>query len=279
MQDRCRIPQNLCCLAVGLFTLAASYSRANAAEVDWTFDGGFAPTSIAVNTGDEVDFVNLDPDFDVVVSGNPPESFTVDIPPGYYYPYVYNNQGTFTASDNYGDPDVTITVNPIVTTPLSVAITAPTNNSAFSFPATFNITAVPSGGATPYSDVEFLVGTNDIADVTSSPFTATATNLPVGNFTISAIVIDNNLNTATNSILVDVLPPPSLTATRAGNQIVVSWPTNNPTPTSLSLETSTNLGPSASWTPVTQAPAAVGDKWTVTNPVSGARMFFRLSSQ
>ena len=277
MRYRSRILGKETGLMLGVLALWVCSCHANTAEVDWTFDGGFAPTHITINAGDEVDFVNLDTDFDVVVSGNPPESFTVDIPPGYYYPYIYNNPGTFSVSDNYGDPDVTITVNS--TAALSVAITDPTNNAAFFAPATFDITAQPTGGAMPYSDVEFLVGTNDIADVTSSPFTATVTNLSQGAYTISAVVIDNNSNTATNSILVDILPPPSLTATRAGNQIIVSWPTNNPTPTSLSLQTATNLAPGISWTPVSQTPVAVGNRWVVTNPISSGEQFFRLSSQ
>ena len=66
---------------------------------------------------------------------------------------------------------------------------------------------MPSGGATPYVDVQFFVGTNLTDDVFNSPFTGTITNLPAGNYTLSAVVTDANLNTASNSINISVVTP------------------------------------------------------------------------
>jgi hypothetical protein len=122
----------------------------------------------------------------------------------YYVPYIYYNPGTFSFSDEFGN-SVTVTVNSIQ--PLSVAITAPTNNAVFTAPATFNVTAVPAGGASPYVEMDFYVGTNWAGVAYSSPFTSTVTNLPAGNYNISAVVTDNNFDTATNSILVSVGGP------------------------------------------------------------------------
>ncbi len=188
-----------------LFVFATSQSQANNIEVDWT-SSGFSTSHITINVGDEVDIVNFDSTFDLQVTGAPPESFFADIPPTdgvyiYYLPYVYNNPGTFSFSDEFDNP-VTVTVNPIQ--PLSVTITAPTNNAVFTAPATFTVTAVPAGGATPYAEMQFFVGTNLAGVAYSAPFTSTVTNLPVGNYNISAVVTDNSFNTATNSVLVNV---------------------------------------------------------------------------
>jgi hypothetical protein len=265
-----------CFVVVGVCAFATCCIGAQV-EVDWDSLSGFSPGVVSVNAGDEVDFVNFDDTFDLQITGAPPEGFSGDAPPTdgfnlYYVPYVYNHPGTFTASDEFGE-SVTIIVSAVV--PLSVAITSPASNAVFIAPATFSITAVPSGGATPYLDVEFLKGTNDVGDIMSSPFTTTVTNLPVGSYVISAIVTDNSFNLATNSIPVIVVPPPRLAAALAGGQLIVSWPTNNSGV--LTLHSTTNLR-AASWTAVAQSVALVGTNWVVTNPVSGPRMFFRLAS-
>ena len=423
------IVRHLPCLIASLFVFGTWQSQANTIEVDWT-SGGFSASHITIKAGDEVDIVNFDYDFDLYLTGAPPEGFYVDIPPTdgyyiYYLPYVYYNPGTFSFSDEFGN-SVTVTVNSVQ--PLSVAITAPTNNAVFTAPATFTVTAVPAGGATPYV-VQFLVGTNLTGVANSAPFTGTVTNLLVGNYLISAVVTDSSLNTATNSIHVSVGPPtmtnylvpvdcadiyssgsllrgfylgtagnihgglefaafnagqstsillelnpyglplfdlnvnvygfdnatgtlmssnynsgtligvwalppgltygqvatydvtafvksaqgpffgfilvanggdvfsstsmnygtppelyviapvpsPSLKATRAGNQIIISWPTNNWV--ALSLQTAATPGPGASWNAVSPLPALSGNQWVVTNSISGASRFFRLSSQ
>jgi hypothetical protein len=416
----------LCFLVAGLLVLVTSQSQANTVEVDWTFSG-FSTSQITINAGDEVDIINLDYTFDLQVTGAPPESFYADIPPTdgttvYYVPYVYNNPGAFSFSDEFGN-SVTVTVNPLL--PLSVAITAPANNVVFTAPATFTVTAVPAGGVTPYAEMDFYVGTNLTGIAYTAPFTNTVTNLFPGNYTISAVVTDNNFNTATNSINVSVspllmtnyilpsdcgtiyssgsivrfialtlgsstegglefpafntsrdtaillelspsgepvfdstvdvygfdggtgtlqgsnyntgtligvwtLPPnpgygqlmtfditafvksvkgpyfgillyavgdvfgstasnygtppelyaispftPPLAATRAGNQIVLSWPTNYTA--GFSLQTSVTLGSGASWGAVSPAAALVGNQWVVTNSISGGSRFYRLS--
>jgi len=422
--------RSLGCLIAGLLVFVTWQTQANTTEVDW-ISSGFSTSHIIINAGDEVDIVNFDYTDDLLLTGAPPESFYADIPPTdgyyiYYVAYVYYNPGTFSFSDQFGDT-VTVTVNPIQ--PLSVTITAPTNNAVFTAPATFTVTAVPAGGTTSYVQVQFFVGTNLTGVAYSAPFTGTVANLLVGNYYISAVVTDSSLNTATNSIIVNVGPPtmtnyivpvdcadiyssgsvlrgsylstagnihgglefaafntrpytaiqlelnayglplfdsnvsvygfdnatgtlmssnfnsgtligvwtlppgltygqpttfdvtafvksihgpyfgfilvanggdvfsstyinygtppelyviapvpgPSLTATRAGNQIIVSWPTNNWV--ALSLQATATLGPGASWSAVSPLPVWVGNQWVVTNSISGAGRYFRLSSQ
>jgi plastocyanin len=262
-----------------LIVFAAWQSQANIVEVDWT-SSGFSTTHITINPGDEVDIVNYDFYFALRVTGASPESFYSNIPASdgeyvYYFPHVYNNPGSFSFSDQYGDT-VSVGVNSAV--PLSVAITAPANNAALSAPATFTVTAVPSGGTPPYIFMDFYVGTNPVGFAYDSPFSTTITNLLVGNYNISAVVTDNFLNTATNSILVHVIAPtpPRLTATHAGNQFIISWPTNNSS--GLSLKGSASLGSGASWSAAGSTPVLVGNQWVVTNSISGTAQFFRLSN-
>jgi hypothetical protein len=417
-------------LIASLLIFATPQSQANNIEVDWT-SSGFYTSHITINAGDEVDIVNFDDTFDLLLTGAPPEGFYADIPPSdgvyvYYMPYVYSHPGTFSFSDEFSD-SVTVTVNS--TQPLSVAITAPTNNAVFTAPATFTVTAVPAGGITPYAQMQFFLRANLAGVAYNAPFTNRVTNLTAGTYNISAVVTDNTSKTATNSILVTVglpvitnyilpvdcadvyssgvvnrglyldaaanihgglefaafnasqdasillelnpyglplfgpvvsvygidggtgtlvssnfdtgtliglwtlpvgltygqvatydvtafvksakgpyfafilvaggdlfssttynygTPPelyvigppvsPQLTARRAGNQIIVSWPTNNSSGL-LSLQTSVTLGPGASWNAVSPIPALVGKQWMVTNSISGTSQYFRLSSQ
>jgi sugar lactone lactonase YvrE len=66
---------------------------------------------------------------------------------------------------------------------------------------------------------------------------------------------------------------PTLGASFEGTELILSWPTNA---ASFTLESATNVGPSAVWTPVTPGPAVVNDQFVVTNSISGPRQFFRL---
>jgi len=196
-------------LIAGLFVFGAWRTEAAFVQVNWTYLG-FSPSAITIDVGDEVGIVNFDDTFDLYLTSSPsPENFTSYIPATdgvsiYYLPHIYNYPGTFSLSDEFGDY-ATVTVNAVL--PLSVNITDPTNNMVFTAPATFDATALPAGGATPYIDVQFFVGTNLTADVFNSPFTGTITNLPAGNYTLTAVVTDANFNTASNSINISVVTP------------------------------------------------------------------------
>jgi formylglycine-generating enzyme required for sulfatase activity len=65
----------------------------------------------------------------------------------------------------------------------------------------------------------------------------------------------------------------NLSIARAGNQVVLFWPTKA---TNYVLQSTTNLLPVA-WSPVSPAPVVVNGQNTVTNPISGTRQFYRLS--
>jgi len=69
---------------------------------------------------------------------------------------------------------------------------------------------------------------------------------------------------------------PQLTIATAGTNVVLSWPTNA---TVFNLEMATSLGSSPIWTTNSTAPVIIGGQNVVTNSISGAGRFFRLSSQ
>ena len=67
---------------------------------------------------------------------------------------------------------------------------------------------------------------------------------------------------------------PQLTIISSGANVVLTWPTNA---TGFTLESTTNLGSSASWSAVSPTNVVVNGQNTVTNPITGTQMFFRLS--
>lgn len=89
--------------------------------------------------------------------------------------------------------------------------------------------------------------------------------LTLGQIEGSAALGPNQLVGATTSV--------SLTATRSGSNIVLTWPT---TAALVDLLSSPALGTGALWTSVAGVPAVVGGNYQVTIPASGAARFFRL---
>jgi hypothetical protein len=68
--------------------------------------------------------------------------------------------------------------------------------------------------------------------------------------------------------------PPQLTIIRSGTNVTLTWPTNA---TGFTLEFATNLVSPIFWNTNSAAPVVINGQNTVTNPISGTRMFFRLS--
>jgi hypothetical protein len=56
--------------------------------------------------------------------------------------------------------------------------------------------------------------------------------------------------------------------------VIFTWPTNA---TGFTLQSTTNLTPSAIWSTVSPAPVIVNGQYTVTNSISGTQQFYRLS--
>jgi hypothetical protein len=97
------------------------------------------------------------------------------------------------------------------------------------------------------------------------------------------LVVNSDAGSGTNTIAVSGLgtstdpihnPPIQVGVTmQSGNALVMTWPTNA---VGFQLEFSTNLGPSAIWSPVGSAVTVVNGQNVLTNAVTGQGMFFRL---
>ncbi len=67
---------------------------------------------------------------------------------------------------------------------------------------------------------------------------------------------------------------PQLAMLLSGSTVILTWPTNA---IGFTLQSATNLAPPAVWTATVPAPAVVNGQNVVTNAISGAQNFFRLS--
>ncbi len=72
---------------------------------------------------------------------------------------------------------------------------------------------------------------------------------------------------------------PQLTLMLSGTNAVLTWPTNVAgfSYAGYNLETTTNLGPPAVWSPVSPSPVVIDGQSVVINPMSGAQRYYRLS--
>jgi hypothetical protein len=75
--------------------------------------------------------------------------------------------------------------------PPSVSLANPGNGAAFAAPANIVVTANAADADGTVSAVRFYVGTNVVGLVTNAPFSITWSNIPSGNFSLTATAIDN----------------------------------------------------------------------------------------
>jgi uncharacterized repeat protein (TIGR03803 family) len=76
-----------------------------------------------------------------------------------------------------------------------------------------------------------------------------------------------------------IVPDPQLTIIPSGLNMILTWPTNQGAYSfaGYTLQSTTNLGPSAIWIKVASEPVIIGGQKAVINPISGTQQFFRLS--
>jgi uncharacterized repeat protein (TIGR03803 family) len=144
-------------------------------------------------------------------------------------------------------------------------------------------------GTTAYGGISgsgtvFKINTDGTGFSTLHQFTATsgsATNLD-GATPYSSLVLSDNLlygttrygGTSGQGTLFSIYVFPEIAITSVGNNAVVSWPTNA---MGFTLQTATNLSPPVIWSTVSTNPIVVNGENTMTQPITGARQFFRLS--
>jgi plastocyanin len=140
---------------------------------------------------------------------------------------TFTNSGTFPYNctvHGFSASVVVVTNN----SPPAVTITNPVNGAVFIAPTTITIQASATDSNGSVTNVQFLVGTGIVSNVTTSPYLAT-TNLTIaGTYTLSAIAFDNLGAKSTNSISIIVSnnTPPSVSITNPLNGAVFSAPAN-----------------------------------------------------
>ena len=67
--------------------------------------------------------------------------------------------------------------------------------------------------------------------------------------------------------------PVTLNSLASGNELVLSWPTNQ---VGFTLQSALDLNSTTNWIDFTNSPAVVGAQFTVTNTISGGAQFYRL---
>jgi hypothetical protein len=92
----------------------------------------------------------------------------------------------------------------------SVALTAPTNGTALTAPASFTLAANAADNDGIVAQVEFFNGGSSLGVDTTSPYSITVNSLGAGTYTLSAVASDNGGAKATNSVSIMVNGPPTV---------------------------------------------------------------------
>jgi hypothetical protein len=157
--------------------------------------------------------------------------------------------------------------------PPVVTLTAPANNTVLTAPPNVPLAAVASDSYGSIARVEFFAGTTPIGSDTNAPY-----NLDwqpaAGTHVLSALATDNHGGTNRSaSVLLTILPPPTLIAALAGNTLTLAWPA---TANEFALESTDSLDPPPRWSPVTNAVLTVDGLLTTTLDANAGHRFFRL---
>ena len=136
--------------------------------------------------------------------------------------------GTYTltakATDNNGatttSAPITVTVNSANTPPI-ISLTGPNNSALFPTGSTVTITANASDAGGTVSKVEFFSGTTKLGEDLTSPYSFAWSNVPAGNYTITAKATDDKNAVATSASISIVVStsnnPPAVSITAPAN--------------------------------------------------------------
>jgi len=99
--------------------------------------------------------------------------------------------------------------------PPGLAITNPLNGTVFAAPANVTIQAGVTNGTAPVTNVQFFAGNTLLASENAGPFSTTADSLAAGDYALSAVAIDTNGLSATNTVNISVVTPVAINLTNA----------------------------------------------------------------
>jgi len=191
-------------------------------KVGPSFSDTFDPATVSISVNDSViwDWQNT---FHSSTSGAPgsPDGlwdsgvYTGSLP--HYFTNKFTSAGSYPYFCSYhyfygmvGEVDVSGAVAP---NPPTLAINTPKGGAVFAAPANVTIQAGVTNGSGLVTNVQFLVNNNVLTNETSGPYSAVTNNLSAGGYTLSAIAIDNNGLSATNSVGISVVTPLTVSLT------------------------------------------------------------------
>ena len=108
----------------------------------------------------------------------------------------YENGGGAVAHLSWSSPSTTKTIipatqlYPVVNPPPGVVLNGPTNGAFYTAPASVSLDATAAAQFNKIDHVSFYIGSSLLGTLTSSPYVFTATDLGVGNYTLTAVATD-----------------------------------------------------------------------------------------
>jgi hypothetical protein len=111
---------------------------------------------------------------------------------------------------------------------LSAIITSPSKGASFSAPATITITASASEPVGSIAKVEFFQGSTKLGESTTSPYSFSWTNVPLGSYSLTVKATDNTgVTTISGPVNVTVVPPPTGSSMEAETMILSNYLVEN----------------------------------------------------
>lgn len=255
------------------------------------FNGGlvFSPTNVFISEGDSViwQWANTTPHSTTSGTNGAPGDDN-GMPSGLWDSTVVSGAGhtftnTFTSSGVFAyyctlhhSENMTgqVVVASIATLSPTIAITNPLAGAVFAAPATVNIQAAAVNGSGTVTNVQFLVNSVVLANASAPPFSSAAANLAAGNYTLTAIALDNNDLSATNSVAISVVTPVTVMLSKAlksGPDFQFSYPDN--IGLSYLVLRSTNL---VTWVPLTTNTATANPTVFIDGNATKGVNFYRV---
>ncbi|HXB59131.1 MAG TPA: Ig-like domain-containing protein [Candidatus Acidoferrales bacterium] len=185
----------------------------------------FSPTNVTISVNDSVIWTWQGSDHSTTSGTNGTIGDDNGVPSGSWgsgvqnIPFTFTN--TFTSAGifsyycsvhhNFGMTGQVFVVSSSL--PPSLAITSPLNGAVLAAPANVAIQAAVTNGSGTVTNVQFLEGSTVLANATTAPFSAAANNLAAGNYTLTAIALDDNNLSATDAVSISVVTPVTVALT------------------------------------------------------------------
>jgi PKD repeat protein/ferredoxin len=188
-----------------------------------------------------------------------------------YYPepgFVGTEQFTFAANDSYADSNLGTGTVAVAQGPYSITAAAHVPSSyPAGWPVAFSVVPKPVNTVAPVNYYwTFGDGAQDTNQFPTHTYTTPGTYL----WTVTATA---GAATTQNSGLLLIVAPVWLRAATSGSSVTVAW---DKTTADTLLETTSTLGTSSRWTPVTNTVIADPSSFRVTLPAANGNGFFRL---